>query len=124
MLSGDGNENGKISKYIFINRSNKQKKKIQLCTCSTPFVKFLYRCFARLQKLPSHTFYGGNALCSCSLFCHCRSCSPWWPLVLPNSHRRHKVFIIFFQRNWTPLFFTLALALSFSVIHVYVDIKI
>ena len=63
MLSGDGNENGKISKYIFINRSNKQKKKIQLCTCSTPFVKVLYRCFARLQKLPSHTFYGGNALC-------------------------------------------------------------
>ena len=62
-------------------------------------------------------------MCSCSLFCHCSSCSPWWPLALPNSHRRHKVFIIFFQRNWTPLFFTLALALSFSVIHVYVDIK-
>ena len=30
MLSGDGNENGKISKYIFINRSNKQKKNTAL----------------------------------------------------------------------------------------------
>ena len=36
------------------NRSNWQKK--QLCTCSTLFCTFLYRCFQRLQRETSRNF--------------------------------------------------------------------
>ena len=39
------------------------------------------------------------------------------------SHRRYKIFMLFFQRNWSPLFF-ISRSSSFSVIHVNVDIKI
>ena len=38
-------------------------------------------------------------------------------------HRRHKIFMLFFQRHWSPLFF-ISRSSSFSVIHVNVDIKI
>ena len=34
-----------------------------------------------------------------------------------------KFFMLFFKRNWSPLFF-LSLALAFSVIHANVDLKI
>ena len=34
--------------------------------------------------------------------------------ISPFSHRRYKILMLFFQRNWSPLFFTLALALSLS----------
>ena len=42
MLNSDSNERGKKCSYS-------QKKK-ELCTCRTPFCKFLCRCFARLQR--------------------------------------------------------------------------
>ena len=32
--------------------------------------------------------------------------------IFPFSHRRYKILMFFFQRNWSPLFFALALALS------------
>ena len=62
-------------------------------------------------------------MCSCSLF---------FPLPLSFtlvaasishfSHRRYKIFMLFFQRNWSPLFF-ISRSSSFFVIHVNVDIK-
>ena len=32
--------------------------------------------------------------------------------ISPFPHRRYKILMFFFRRNWSPLFFTLALALS------------
>ena len=37
-------------------------------------------------------------------------------------HRRHKIFMLFFQRHWSPLFF-ISRSSSFSVIHVNVEIN-
>ena len=37
-------------------------------------------------------------------------------------HRRYKISILFFQRNWSPLFF-ISRSSSFSVIHVNVEIN-
>ena len=64
-------------------------------------------------------------MCSCPLsFFRYRPFSPWWPLAFPHvSHRHYKIFMFFFQRIWSPLFFV-ARSSSFSVIHVNVDIKI
>ena len=39
------------------------------------------------------------------------------------SHRRYEIFMFFFKRNWSTLFF-ISRSSSFSVIHVNVDIKI
>ena len=39
------------------------------------------------------------------------------------SHRRYEIFMFFFKRNWSSLFF-ISRSSSFSVIHVNVDIKI
>ena len=38
------------------------------------------------------------------------------------SHRSYEIFMFFFQRKWSPLFF-ISRSSSFSVIHVSVDIK-
>ena len=62
-------------------------------------------------------------MCSCSFF--------FLPLMFtllaarssPFSHRRYKIFMFFFQRNWSPLLF-IARSSSSSVIHVNVDIEI
>ena len=43
--------------------------------------------------------------------------------ISPFSHRRYKIFMSFFQQNWSPLFF-IARSSSFCVIHVNVHIKI
>ena len=43
--------------------------------------------------------------------------------ISPLSHHRYKIFMVFFQRNWSPLLF-ISRSSSFSVIHVNVDIKI
>ena len=64
---------------------------------------------------------------SCSFFFHCHSFSPWWPLApleFRISHRRYKILMLFFQQNWSPLFFLISRSSSSSVIHVDVDIKI
>ena len=63
-------------------------------------------------------------MCSCSLFFSL-------PLIFtlvaasisPLSHRRYKIFMVFFLRNWSPLVF-ISRSSSFSVIHVNVDIEI
>ena len=57
-------------------------------------------------------------------FFRCRLFSPWWPLAfLMFSPPPYKLFMFFFQQNWSPLFFV-ARSSSFSVIHVNIDIKI
>ena len=56
MLSGDGNENSEKKKQNY--RSNYQKNKKKLCTCST--LLFCTTTTLTFQKLPSYTFYGGN----------------------------------------------------------------
>ena len=43
--------------------------------------------------------------------------------ISPSSHRRYKIFMFFFQRNWSPLFF-ISRSNSSSVIHVNVGIEI
>ena len=61
---------------------------------------------------------------SCSLFFRSHSFSPSWPLAfLIFSHRRFKIFTLFFQRNWCPLFF-ISRCGSLSVMHVNVEIKV
>ena len=45
----------------------------------------------------------------------------WWPLAFLISHRRYKIFMLFFQRNWSPLFF-ISYCSSSSLLHVNVDI--
>ena len=81
-----------ISNQCFISKK-------QICTCSTLFCTFVYRCFARLQCktktwsfLVTHYFLWGNCrMCSPKIlllafsysiyFLHSRSFSPCWPLV-------------------------------------------
>ena len=78
------------------------------------------------QKLPSYTFYGGNAVCVPVLFFGCHSFSPWCSLARLEfriSHRRYKILMLFFQQNWSPLLFFTSRSSSSSVIHVNVDIK-
>ena len=63
-------------------------------------------------------------MCSCPLFFSL-------PLIFtllatsisPLSHRRYKIFMVFFPRNWSPLDF-ISRSSSSSVIHVNVDIEI
>ena len=72
------------------------------------------------QKHPSYTFY----VFLSTFFFRYHPFSPWWPLAFPYvSHRHYKIFMFFFQRNFSPLFFV-SHSSSFSVIHVNVDIKI
>ena len=50
---------------------------------------------------------------SCPLFFRSRSFLPWCRQHFSFSHSRYKIFMLFFKRNWSPLFFlSLTLALS------------
>ena len=42
---------------------------------------------------------------------------------ISHLHRRYKIFMLLFQRNWSP-FFVISRSSSFSVFDVNVDIKI
>ena len=92
-----------------------QLTKIKLGTLF--FCSFLYRCFARLQretqKLPRYTFFGGNVECvPVPFFFAAAHFHLGGTQHFPFSHRRYKIFMFFFQRNWSPLVFSHALALS------------
>ena len=92
--------------------------------CTTKTLNFL---------LVTRYFYGGSVvcdyqrfcfLCSCSLlFFHCRSFSPCWPLAFLIFSPPLWNFHVFFQRNSSPLF-SITCSISFSVIHVSVNIKL
>ena len=68
MLRGQGKKNSQNKSVGQIS-----KKKKQLCTCSTLFGTFLWRCFARPQRetLPEtsslHVLWRKCCMCSCSL---------------------------------------------------------
>ena len=87
------------------------------CTTTTGF----------FQKLPSYTFYGENIVCVpvpdfffAATHLHLGGLS-----LFSFSHRRQKIFMILFQRNWSPLFFFfISRPTSFFVIQVKVVIKI
>ena len=117
MLSGDDNENSQKQSVDLVSKIT------TLHMQHTFFVHF----FAVVlhdynEKLPEtswlHVLYA-----PVHFFCGCRWFSPWWPLASPFSHHCYKIFMFFFQRNWSPLFF-ISRSSSFSVIHVNVDIKI
>ena len=96
-----------------------QKKK-QLCTCSTLFMYISLQLFCtttprNFQKLPSYMFYAFLL----TLF----SLPLIFTLVAASISSLFKIFMFFFQRNWSPLFF-FSRSSSLSVIHVNVDIKI
>ena len=91
------------------------RKNLARCFCS-----FLYRCFARLQretqKLPRYTFFGGNVECvPVPFFFAAAHFHLGGTQHFPFSHRRYKIFMFFFQRNWSPFGF-FSRSSSFSVI--------
>ena len=117
MLNGDGNENSKK-----INRTNQQNKKN--CTCSTLLRTFLCRCFALLKRETTRHVCVWRKCCGSQLFAKnfdfeflFSFFSP--PLIfhLLAASISHFLtattkFSSFFQRNSSPWFFFLALALS------------
>ena len=63
-------------------------------------------------------------MCSCSFFFFAASHSHLGGAsISPFSHRRYKIFMFFFQRDWSPLVLN-SRSSSFCVIHVNVDIEI
>ena len=107
MLSGDGNEKGPKKSVGLISK--------QLCTCSTLFLFISLPLFCttttrNFQKLPRYTFY---VFLFTFFFFSLRSFSPGWPqafcLFLTSAI---KCPCFFSLRNWSPLCFSLALALS------------
>ena len=121
-------------------RQRKQQKKTiglisksnQPCTCNTLFCTFLCRCFARRQRETSRNFLVARfmeEMLYVVLFTFF-SLPLFFTLVAASishcfsfSHSRYKIFMLFFKRYWTPLFFTSGSS-SFSVIHANVDFKI
>ena len=123
MLSGEGKENGQNKSVGLIS------KKKKLCTCSRLFCTFLCRCFARPQRETRpetsqlHVLWRKCCMFSCSLFFAATHFHLSDRQHFSFSHRRYKIFMLFFQQNLSPLFLTSRFS-AFSVIHVNVDIKI
>ena len=115
MLNGDGNEN---SQKISVGLISKKTKTLQPRAAHF-FNTFLCRCFARLQRensrnlcVPVHFFFSPPLIFTLVA-----------ASISPFSHRRYKICMFFFQRNWSPLFF-ISRSNSSSVIHVNVGIEI
>ena len=115
MLNGDGNEN---SQKISVGLISKKTKPLQPRAAHF-FYTFLCRCFAPLQRetsinlcVPVHFFFSPPLIFTLVA-----------ASISPFSHRRYKIFMFFFQRNWSPLFF-ISRSNSSSVIHVNVGIEI
>ena len=115
MLNGDGNEN---SQKISVGLISKKTKTLQPRAAHF-FYTFLCRCFAPLQRetsinlcVPVHFFFSPPLIFTLVA-----------ASISPFSHRRYKIFMFFFQRNWSPLFF-ISRSNSSSVIHVNVGIEI
>ena len=115
MLNGDGNEN---SQKISVGLISKKTKTLQPRAAHF-FYTFLCRCFAALQRetsinlcVPVHFFFSPPLIFTLVA-----------ASISPFSHRRYKICMFFFQRNWSPLFF-ISRSNSSSVIHVNVGIEI
>ena len=107
MLSGDGNENSQKN-----SRSNYQKKN-NFAPAAHFFVHFfavvLHDGNVRLPETSElHVLWRKFYMWSCSRF----SLPLIFNLVAASishflMHRRYKIFMLFFKRNWSPLFFYL-----------------
>ena len=104
MLSGEGNENGEKTKIGLIS------KKATLQVQHTFFVHFFAVVVHDYNvKLPKaswlHVLWRKCRTCSCSLFFHCRSFSPRWPLAFLIFSPPLQNFMLFLQQKMSPLFF-------------------
>ena len=101
--------------------------KKQLWTCCTLFlfffVHFFVVVFARLQRETSETSSFQYYVFLFTFFSMPLIFTLVAASISPFSHRRYKIFMFFFQRNWSPLFF-ISRSSSSSLIHVNEDIKI
>ena len=112
MRSGEGNENGEKTKIGLI--SQKATLRVQ----HTFFVHFFAVVLHDYNvKLPEaswlHVFWRKCRTCSCSLFFHCRSFSPSWPLAFLIFSPPLQNFMLFLPQKMSPLFF-LSRSSSFS----------
>ena len=110
MLSGEGDENGEKTTCLLISKT------ATLHVKHTFFVHF----FAVVlhdynEKLPEtlHVLWRKCRACSCSLFFHCCSFSPTWPLAFLILSPQLQNFMLFLQQKMSPLFF-LSRSSSFS----------
>ena len=98
-ISGERNENSEKTTIGLISKK-------ALCSCSTLFLYISLPLFCTtatwtFQKLPRYKFYEGNVVPFVHFF-YCRS--PWWRLAFSFSHRRYKIFMLFFQQKMSALF--------------------
>ena len=99
MLSGEGNANGEKTTVGLIS------KKATLHVQHTFLVHFFAFVLHDYNvKLPE-TLWRKCRTCSCSLFFHCRSFSPQWPLSFLISSPPLQIFMLFFRQKMSPLFF-------------------
>ena len=122
MLSSEGNQNGEKTTIGLIS------KKATLHVQHTFFVHFFAVVLQDYNvKIPEtswlHLLWRKCHVCSCSLLFFTAA---YFHLpgrqLFSFSHRRFKIFMFFFQRNWSPsLFISLSLALSLLL---NVEIKI
>ena len=105
MLSGEGNagERWKTTKGLI-------SKKATLHVQHTFFVHFFAVVLHDYNvKLPEtswlHVLWRKCRTCSCSLFFHCRSFSPSWPLAFLIFSPPLQNFMLFLQQKMSPLFF-------------------
>ena len=104
MLNVDSNDNGEKKSTLTIAKKH-------LCTCSTLFLyislPLLWQCETSLMEKMSHVLTKNFVLVfqfvfffHCHLYYHLA-----WLLTFSFSHGRHKIFMLFFQCNSSPLFF-------------------
>ena len=111
MLSGEYNENSEKTTICLIS------KKATLHVQHTFFVHFFAVVLRYLnEKLPEtswlHVLWRKCRTCSCSLFFHCRSFSPRWPLAFIIFSPPLQNFMLFLPQKTSPLFcVSLSLAL-------------
>ena len=112
MLSGEGNENGEKTTICLIS------KKATLQVQHSFFVHFFTVTWQDdNQKLPETSWlrllWRKCRTCSCSLFFHCRSFSPRWPLAFIIFSPPLQNFMLFLPQKTSPLF-CVSLSSSFS----------
>ena len=113
MLSGEGNAGERWKTTIGL-----ISKKATLHVQHTFFVHFFAVVLHDYNvKLPEtswlHVLWRKCRTCSCSLFFHCRSFSPSWPLAFLIFSPPLQNFMLFLQQKMSPLFF-LSRSSSFS----------
>ena len=114
MLSGEGNENGQKTTTGLI--SNFARAAHFFCTF---LCRYLHDYNVKLPETSQlHVSWRKCRRCSCYLFFHCRSLSPWWPLAFlifsPPLQNFHVVF---------PTTFLFSLSVQLSVAPFLVELR-